>query len=257
MECAEGPYTCRKGTVTCRDGQWSRCEGEEKGRAETCDGQDNDCDGTTDNGGDRLCRGATPFCSGNGGCVACKTPEDCRAGSCQSASCTGGQCRMDNAVDGTRCNTSGGSVCARGSCVQCTNASDCTGQVQADECNEAACESNRCTTRAQVGSTCNGGGMCTASGTCAAPQRTLFSLCSSGSDSTCPSASNGFCHQGGFCSRSCANDAGCGGFPGFCSGMICFPECTPSGGCPNGLRCNTGFKPPKSDGSEPNGVCAK
>jgi hypothetical protein len=257
MECGEGPFTCTKGTVTCRDGELSACTGEQKGSAEKCDGEDNDCDGTPDNGGDRLCSGAARFCDGRAGCVACRTPNDCSHSTCEVATCVSGVCGTSDAPRDTRC-ASGGTVCnGNGQCVACNADSDCADQVQADECNEAACEAGRCSTKPQAGKTCEGGGMCTASGTCAAPQRTLFSLCSSGSDSTCPTAGSGFCHQGGFCSRACSSDGDCGGFPGFCSGSICFPECSPSGTCPNGLQCNTGFKPPKSDGSEPNGVCAK
>jgi hypothetical protein len=231
MECGEGPFTCRKGTVTCQGGQWSACQGEEKGSAETCDGQDNDCDGTRDNGGDRLCTRSAPFCDGARGCVACQQDIDCprQTNDCAASRCSSGSCSGDNLPDGTSCNSNGGRVCAAGVCVRCIRDSDC-----------------------ESGSTCT-------RSTCVAPPPPTagYKACTTAAECQSPFV----CQVANkLCTKQCSKESDCvpTGSPkgAACYQGLCFIDCGGDTECPSGAVCQRMFSQyPKENGEQTTGIC--
>lgn len=114
------------------------------------------------------CANPTPFCSGEGDCVACTLTSQCTAPalSCREAQCSGNVCIAVPAQDGAACGGGQSGTCRSGECVECTlgerrckpssvtTAQFCTGTGRwVDEpvctgaapfCNQGACAATVC-----------------------------------------------------------------------------------------------------------------
>ena len=256
QECGEGPYTCKKGTVTCRGGRWSACEGEQKGSAEMCDGEDNDCNGRVDDGGDSLCSGRR--CSGRSGCVECVTDADCgnrSAPACKVSACDASRhvCVNRNAEDGSSCG--GSRTCDDGRCVACATSSDCEDRT----CQNKTCSSGECMyTSVRLGdphSTCPDNRVCSANRACVecvggiqcesrGPGNWVCAsnMCKITAESNCTGK------EGVGCSTPCSTTSDCPSAPG--SGVVtcasnsagnwCQYSCqNTNSDCPSSMYCGT------------------
>jgi hypothetical protein len=220
---------------------------------------------------------APPACTGASSCPA---GEACNAGVCStscgaSSPCNGGCCdgvMCQPGTSATACGISGGActscsggtpACgATGTCLFCSDASDCPmGQ---------ACTSGSCSTSCSAGSSCNGGccdgticqpgtavGACGSSGGMCASCSGSTPTCSSGACVACSTATDcptGEACVGGTCSRN-----GCSATIQ-CNGACCMPSgcCASAGGSCwvlTGTICNGGAGGETCNPCPPSSVC--
>ncbi len=189
---------CVGGSATCKDGSTvSACD---------LDGQ---------KVVEKNCPSGTPYCTGDGQCVACTSETQCDApGECQAATCNGNVCGTTPLDAGTPC---GGGVCnGLGACGVCKpGATACDGNTP---------ESCGADGRWELGVVCSDTATACGNGAC--------QPCGGGTANCDGSAANA-------CESTLASDAGnCGVCGAACSTVHATPSCV-GGGCQ--LACETGY----------------
>jgi hypothetical protein len=99
--------------------------------------------------------GAGEHCDGAGKCVQCSSASECSNKTCQTASCTGGQCTWapvsSGQSDPSTCN--GGQVCdGKGGCVECVSGAQCTQFNGGSGCTVGVCQMTHCVGQPKPGS---------------------------------------------------------------------------------------------------------
>jgi hypothetical protein len=97
----------------------------------------------------------------------CGTPPTCELRSCKGSSCSDSNAELGAPC--IRASNAAGVCNGSGSCVECNENPDCAGNVDGiDDCHEATCINNVCTTGVKLWARCGANNVCNREGVCAA-----------------------------------------------------------------------------------------